>query len=161
MKQIHRRAFGIFPVSCIKKTVPMTRCYLAFCYALFIVILSGCGSAGNNNPECGACTTEFRILHLSITDQGGNPVTDVNIAVNIKRTQEVLAVNQLSFFTSQGQYDVFNDGFVDRITTDAAGETLTVTGNSQGRNFTVEIVVKTDPCRCHFQKVSGPSTVTL
>lgn len=133
---------------------------LAFCFALFIVILSGCG-AGNNDPVCDPCTTEFRMLHLSIIDQSGNPLTDVNITVNIKRTQEVLAINQTSFFTSQGLYDVFDDGFVNSITTDAAGETLVVTGNSQGRVFTLEIVVKTNPCRCHFQKVSGPSTITL
>ncbi len=160
MKQKARRILGAFAVSSFRKTVPLTRLSLAFCFALFIVILSGCG-AGNDDPECGSCTAEFRRLVLSVIDQSGNPATDVNITVNIKRTQEVLAINQESFFTSQGQYDVFDDGFVDRITTDAAGETLIVAGNSQGRVFTLEIVVKTDPCRCHFEKVSGPSTITL
>ena len=164
MKQIARRIFGTFPVSCIKNTVPVKRLAPAFCFTLFIVLLSGCGGGdGNDVPVC-VCTTEASMVTLSVIDQSGNPVTDVNITVIIKRTQELLAINQSDYVGSHspGLYVVFEDTFQNKITTDPAGETLTVTGNSQGRDFTVEIVVTTDlPCRCHVQKVSGPSSVTL
>ena len=153
-------------MSCIKKTVPVKRLAHAFCFTLMIVLLSGCGGGdGDGNDLSGCmCTANFAMVTLSVIDQSGNPVTDVNITVKIKRTQELLAINQPNWsgiVGHEGLYVVFTDGFQNKIT-DPAGETLIVTGTSQDRDFTVEIVVTTDlPCRCHVQKVSGPNSVTL
>jgi hypothetical protein len=152
-------------VSCIKKTAPVKRLAHAFCFTLLISLLSGCGGGDGDDLSGCVCTMEVAMVTLSVVDRSGNPVIDANIAVTIKRTQELLAISQpnLSGIVGhEGLYVVFTDSFRNKITTDPAGETLTVTGNSQGRIFSVEIVVTTDlPCRCHVQKVSGPSSVTL
>ena len=177
MKQKARRITSAFSLNCFKKIVSVKRLAHAFCFTLFIVLLSGCGG-GNDVPVCGeiACSAIATSgLYLSVVDQNGTSVTDAEITRTIMRTNEVLPPISFEDLTTlhhgdlppqhpSGGYDVSIGIDYHRITTDPTGDIMRVTGLSQGRTFTVEFVIIRDanPCTCDpLREISGLSQVVI
>lgn len=115
------------------------------------------------NPDC-TCSLEFVRLTVTAVDASNNPVTDLDIAVEVTRTGELVDVRQSDYLREKGEYVIFDDGFRNAIPPKIAalGETLQVTGTGVSGDFAAQFEVSVDvKCRCHVFKLSGPDTVTV
>ena len=115
------------------------------------------------NPDC-TCSMQFVQLTVTAVDALNNPVTDLDIVVEVTRTGELLDVMQSDNLRENGEYVIFDDGFRNAIPPKIAalGEALEVMGTGSSGDFAAQYEVSVDlECRCHVFKLSGPDTVTV
>jgi hypothetical protein len=124
----------------------------------FLVVLILLASCKDDEPEC-ICTTEFRILTVTVVDSLDHPVDSllVNITDEFGRTIKPL-YKQLSY--QPGLYVVVDDSYVDNLSTEPLLIYFTAS-DSIGRTANTIFIVNTDDCQCHVQKISGPTKIEL
>lgn len=106
-----------------------------------------------------ACTEEFRTYQVTVIDDAGQPVADVQLTRTLVRTGAILEPGWLGM-TVPGTYVVADDSQTDVYS--GAGDTVRVTGAKGGATFAADFVFAVpEPCRCHVTLVSGPDTVII
>jgi hypothetical protein len=121
-------------------------------FTLCTALLVGC-----NDHMC-VCTDEFKSIQLSVLNPAGQPEPGVQVQTTVVRTGTVIHPDQS--YNSTGDYTILDDSYVNLL--QLRGDKLHVVGSKGGLSFTAEFVARPDgPCRCHIEKVSGPTVVTL
>lgn len=105
------------------------------------------------------CTTEFIMITILVVDSLDNPIDSLNVSIEDEFGRQIIPIDkQLPFLP--GRYTVIDDSFVGYLTLNPlllhfkASDTL-------GRNAQAFIVVNTDECYCHVNKLSGPDKSVL
>jgi hypothetical protein len=109
-------------------------------------------------PECGACTMEFRTVQVRVVDGSGEPIEGLQVVVRNERTGEVLDVNQESGGFGSGMYAVATDGNVSDVSVE--GDQLAFRATDGSRVAEGIFVVGRDECSCHIVRESGPERIT-
>ncbi len=118
---------------------------------------SGCDSGGPGGL-C-VCTEQFVIHTVRVVDAAGAPVTGLDVTV--VRVSDGLAfdVSGGDPLGTPGVYLLMDDRFTSVLGT--AGEAVRFEGRKDGRLVTADFVFRTDPCRCHVEKVRGPDQIVF
>uniref|UniRef100_A0A832LL05 Uncharacterized protein n=1 Tax=Ignavibacterium album TaxID=591197 RepID=A0A832LL05_9BACT len=105
------------------------------------------------------CTTEFAMITISVVDSLNNPVDSLNVNIEDEFGRTIKPIyKQLQFVP--GRYVVIDDSYVNYLLTDPLLIRFTVS-DSLGRTVQAFIVVNTDECRCHVNKISGADKIVL
>jgi hypothetical protein len=130
------------------------RSVLPVCLAALVA--SGCTMINPQeaNPECGACTMEFRTVQVQVVDTGGTPVQELEVVVRNERTGEILDVDQESGGFGAGMYAVVTDGNVDDLS--ETGDRLVFRATDGTLVAEGTFVVGRDRCSCHIVRETGP-----
>jgi hypothetical protein len=124
----------------------------------FLLLVLGVVACYDPQSPC-ACTEEYRSYTISVVDNNGDLVSDVNITRVHLRTGTVLDPGWLGML-QPGVYLVADDGMIDVFS--SAGDTVRVTGTKDGAQFVADFVFAVpDPCRCHVEKQSGPDSAVI
>jgi hypothetical protein len=128
--------------------------------AVLLFGVAGCDGLFDGS-EC-ECSLKLEYYTITVLDQQGDPVPDVDLTVTVPRTADTLDLRELDPYLAPeaGRYPVFGDTYIHQI--NPLGEDVRVSGVSGGRGFAVDFVFDVPGrCRCHVNKVSGPDTVLL
>lgn len=120
---------------------------------LLALLLAGCEPEGLAQ----ACTMEFRIATLVVSEGAGAPVGDATVQTRRLSTGEILTPTTLAQFAA-GTYPILDDGATDRL--NPAGDSLGVTVARAADTLRLTYVFDV-PGGCHIRKLSGPDSVTL
>ena len=102
-----------------------------------------------------ACTDELRTVIVHVTDAAGTPISGLQPTSTIDGHS--VNVAQGSEF-DPGSYAVISDAELHLIG-DTADVTFDVSSAQGSASATFEI--STEPCHCHINRVSGPTTLVL
>lgn len=105
------------------------------------------------------CTEEFSMITISVVDSTDNPVDSLNVFIEDEFGRQINPLyKQLEFVP--GRYVVIDDSYTNYLSTNPLLLRFTAS-DSLGRLAQAFIVVNTDECRCHVNKISGVDKTVL
>lgn len=115
-------------------------------------------SCSKDNLNC-VCTEEFSMITISVVDSTDNPVDSLNVFIEDEFGRQINPLyKQLEFVP--GRYVVIDDSYTNYLSTNPLLLRFTAS-DSLGRLAQAFIVVNTDECRCHVNKISGVDKTVL
>ena len=113
--------------------------------------------ASCDEPGGVACTAEFRMIGLVITDKAGAPADSVDLAVTLVRTGELLTHTPPGP-NPEGRYVVIDDGAGSKLR--PSGDQLRAVATKGAADAQVDLLIDV-PNGCHVHKLAGPDTLAL
>ena len=115
-----------------------------------------------NDEECGgsiACTTDYRIISVSLVDTEGNAVILDSYTVVRRDTREAISFDtDVSEFNQEGQYSIAEDQHFDQVARE--GTSFILEGFINNEVVISENFLIGNDC-CHVVKLEGPESLTL
>lgn len=130
----------------------MKKLFLIFTVTFLLV------SCNKNNLDC-ICTLEFSMITILVVDSTDSPVDSLDVFIEDEFGRQINPLyKQLEFVP--GRYVVIDDSYTNYLSTNPLLLRFTAS-DSLGRTARAFIVVNTDECRCHVNKISGVDKVVL
>jgi hypothetical protein len=125
-------------------------------FACLTLAIGACTTVNQQptDPECGACTMEFRTVQVQVVDAAGTPLAGLDVVVTNERTGSTLDVDQESGGFGTGMYAVITDSNVNEVSED--GDRLHFRATDGTRVAEGTFVVGRDRCACHIVREEGP-----
>lgn len=128
-----------------------------FIFLIGIILFTfSCGK--DEERACsGICSTEFKIITVSITDAENNPVLLDSISITDLSNNRTLDLNENDFL-EEGVYAVFNDNFVQHYKNE---EISLLFEGFQDEDLVVEETYEVGADCCHVYHISGDLEIQL
>jgi len=129
-------------------------------YLSLALILCACSTTNVTNCPDKMCTTEFRMVQVKFTEEGGTSVAVEEYNAINKRTNSPMAQNnEPATINNRGIYTVASDADIANLSD--MGDTILVTGTHpvSKKVLKSEFVVSGGECACHITKISGPESL--
>ena len=125
--------------------------------AIFLISLA----VSCNDDDCSsiACTTEYRLISVSLVDSEGNAVILDSYTVVRSDTREALSFDtDVAEFNQEGQYSIAEDQHFDQIARE--GTSFIFEGIINNEVVISENFLIGNDC-CHVVKLEGPDSLTV
>ena len=129
-------------------------------YAVLIGTVFSLAGCSDDACETVACTMEFRSFAVTVVNEAGEPVTNLEPVITLVRTGEELDFSDMGPGDPEsGVYALMTDGHGSLIEQDE--ESVRFTATTGELSVTGDFVFGMTMCRCHVEQLSGPDTLVM
>lgn len=123
---------------------------------LFIVVSFFCLGCDKINEKDCACTKEFRMITVEITDSLNRPLNNLHTkTIDIFGNTIIPIYKKLDFFPNH--YVVADDSNIKFLSTSPSNIIFIVTDSVKSKSYS--FTINTDDCQCHINKLDGPDKI--
>lgn len=113
------------------------------------------GCEDNKQPDC-VCTQEFRMITVEVTDSLNNPLTNLNTnTLDMFGNTIIPLYKKLDF--QPNHYVIADDSNVNQIPLSPTQIVFIVSDSIKSKNY--YFILNTDECKCHVNKLDGPTKI--
>jgi hypothetical protein len=122
-------------------------------FSLLITLLVGCKL--NQKPDC-ICTMEFRMITVEITDSLNNPLTKLETRTIDQFGRTIIPLYKKLDY-QPNRYVIADDSNIPLLSATPISVVFIVTDSVKSKNYFYTL--NTDECKCHINKLDGPTKI--